>query len=398
MSTILVIDDDKGYGAFLDRYLAVLGFDPFVVATGDAGLEFTKTVHPDLILLDWCLKKGFRAEETLRLLKSQPGTQGIPVVVISGIKESAEDEMRARRAGAAQFITKNEIADSAKEQEIFTRRLQSLILGQRLAVRKPRAGGMKKPALPRVVGRVLLIDDDQDMRDMVGLFLREQGYTVLSAETGALGLSKAREESPDLVILDLGLPDMDGLEVCAQLKSWPRTRPIPILILTARSSRQAQLLAVEYSADHYLTKPLPDLNEFHNWVSAMLRRKSHLAPAKGVLRVGDALVIDTNAHTVNAQDRIIKDLPATLFSLLCEFARRPGEVLNRDYLLLKVWNNSALPHHVSTAVNRLKKRVGKPLEDWLVSVPNDGYRLTPGAGHKAPRRHHAKPPTSSENA
>ena len=398
MSTILVIDDEKGYGSFLNRYLGVMGFNVFVVATGDEGLELTRTIHPDLILLDWCLKKGCRAEETLRLLKSQPGTQGVPVVVISGIKESAEDEMRARRAGAAQFITKNEISDSAKEWVNFKRRLDALILDHCLSTGKPRAAAMKKPALPRAIGRILLVDDDQDMRDMVSLFLRDKGYTVLAAETGALGLSKAREESPYLIVLDLGLPDMDGLEVCAQLKAWPRTRPIPVLILTARSSRQAQLLAVEYSADHYLTKPLPDLDQFHTWVSALLRRKSHLVEAKGVLRVGDALVIDTNAHTVNAQDRVITDLPVTLFSLLCEFARRPGEILSRDFLLLKVWNNSVLPHHVSTAVARLKKRVGKPLENWLVCVPNDGYRLMPDAGRKAVRRHHAKPRGHSENA
>ncbi|MEK7382865.1 MAG: response regulator [Elusimicrobiota bacterium] len=398
MSTILVIDDDKGYGPFLNDYLGVMGFSACVVATGDAGLEFTKTVRPDLILLDWCLKKGFSAEETLRLFKSQPGTQGVPVVVISGIRVSAEDEMGARRAGAAQFITKNEITDSPKALAVFKRRLEALILDQSLSAGKPRAAAMKKPALARAIGRILLVDDDQDMRDMVSLFLREKGYTVLTAETGALGLSKAREESPDLVVLDLGLPDMDGLEVCAQLKAWPRTRPIPVLILTARSSRQAQLLAVEYSADHYLSKPLPDLDQFHNWVSALLRRKSHLVEPKGVLRVGDALVIDITAHTVNVQDRCIDDLPATLFQLLCEFARRPGEILSRDYLLLKVWNNSVLPHHVTTAVNRLKKRVGKPLEDWLVCVPDGGYRLIPDAGRKAERPRHAEPPASSENA
>ncbi|MDX6769057.1 MAG: response regulator [Elusimicrobiota bacterium] len=394
MATILVIDDEGGYGAFLERYLSVLGFSAFVVKKGDQGLEFSKTVRPDLILLDWCLKEGFTAEETLRLFRSQPATQDVPVVVISGNKEEPEDEARARQAGACQFISKNEISDSVKDQTVFKRRLDALILG-RVASPPRNRRSIKKVALPRPVGRVLLVDDDPEIRNMIALFLRDKGYSVLQADTASLGLSRAQAEAPDLIVLDLGLPDMDGLEVCSRLKTSSKTRPIPVLILTARVSRQSQLLAVEYMADHFLPKPLPDLEEFHGWVTALMRRRSHAADDRELLRVGDRLVVDVAAHTVTADERQIDDLPAILFQLLCELARRPGEVLSRDYLLMKIWHNSVRPHQVVTAVNRLKKRIGSPLVDWLQAVPGDGYRLIPTGVPLRPVR--VEPPTPSEN-
>lgn len=379
MPTILVIDDDKGYGNFLEDYLSALGLDAYLMPSGKLGLEFSKRVRPNLILLDWVLKGSLSGEETLRSFKSQPQTKDVPVIVISGIRESAEDEMRARRAGAALFMTKGEISDDIKDRNVFQRHLQALLLGHELAPLKPRAAAMKKlPATMRDAGRVLVIDDDADVRDMLSTVLHDKGYTVITADKGASGLIKAQQEHPDLVILDLSLPDIDGLEVCSQLKAYPKTRALPILLLTARASTQAKILAVEYGADHYFTKPIPDLDEFHNWVAAFLRRKSHFDDTS-VIRVGDHLVIDTLAHTLTVKDRVVKNVPATLFRLLCEFARRPGEVLERDYLVHSVWNNRVQGHNVDTSVGRLKGYIGPVAKDWFMCVAKKGFRMLPVA-------------------
>lgn len=379
MSTILIIDDDKDYRPFLDTYLTKLGFIVFCADSGEQGLEFSKNIRPDLILLDLCLKKGFSGEETLRLFKSRPATKEIPVVVISGLKETAEDEQRVRRAGASMFFTKNEISYTIKNKRVFQRRLQALILDKQFEAGRSRQADVKRRRLApflRTAGRILLIDDDPDLRDMISLVLHDKGYTIAAVDKGAAGLTKARQEFPDLIILDLTLPDMDGLEVCSQLKTSPRTRAIPVLILTGRASTQAQFLAVEYGADHFFTKPLPDLEEFHKWIAAFLRRKSN-AVAPAVIRVGDQLVIDTEAHTLNIEDRVITNMSSTLFRLLCEFARKPGEILSRDFLVHRVWNGRVREHNVTTNVGRLKEVLGKIADGWFICVPDRGYRMLP---------------------
>jgi DNA-binding response OmpR family regulator len=380
MPTLLVIDDDKEYRRFLEEYLTRLGFIAFGVDSGDQGLEFSKNIHPDLILLDWCLKKGFSGEETLRLIKTRPATKDVPVIVISGIKESAEDEQSARRAGASLFFSKNEISDTIPNRKVFQRRLQALILGKLPDTGLSRQAVKSKRLAPvlRTAGRILTIDDDPEIRDMISFVLRDKGYTISTADKGAQGLAKAQQESPDLIILDLTMPDMDGLEVLTQLKTSPRTRPIPVLILTGRASTQAQLLAAEYGADHFFTKPILDLEEFHNWIAAFLRRRSTTNPVDPtVIRVGDQLVIDTEAHTLNIEDRVITKISNISFRLICEFARKPGEILSYDYLVHRVWDGRVREHNVNTAVSRLKAVLGKIADDWFVCVPGVGFRMLP---------------------
>lgn len=379
MPTLLVIDDDKEYRLFLESYLTRLGFNVFGVNGGDQGLEFSKNIRPDLILLDWCLKKGFSGEETLRLFKSRLATKEVPVVVISGIKETAEDEQRARRAGASLFFTKNEISDTIRDKDVFKRRLQALILDKQFQAGRSRQATVKSKRLApvlRTAGRILLVDDDPVIRDMLPFALRDKGYTITTADRGAAGLTQAQQESPDLIILDLTLPDMDGLEVLTQLKTSPHTRAIPVLVLTGRVSTQAQLLAVEYGADHFFTKPNLDLEEFHNLIAAFLRRR-HNAVAPAVIRVGDQLVIDTKARTLNIGDRVMTKISKISFRLLCEFARKPGEILSYDYLVHRVWNDRVREHNVNTAVSRLKDVLGKIADDWFICVPGIGFRMLP---------------------
>jgi DNA-binding response OmpR family regulator len=177
---------------------------------------------------------------------------------------------------------------------------------------------------------------------------------------------------------------MDGLEVLSQLKASPRTRAIPVLILSGRVSTQAQLLAAEYGADHFLTKPILDHEEFHNWIAAFLRRKSTTnAVAPTVIRVGDQLVVDTEAHTLNIEDRVITKISNISFRLMCEFARKPGEILSYDYLVHHVWNGRVREHNVNTAVSRLKIVLGEIADDWFSCVPSVGFRMLPVSPERA---------------
>lgn len=377
MATILVIDDDEEYRQFLEGYLPLLGFERLSAECGEDGLRLSHSARPDLILLDWCLKKGLSGEKTLRLIKSSPATQDIPVVVISGLRDTPEDDMRARRAGAAQFMVKWEISDSVKDKTVLLRRFRSLILEHGVEAARKRAGAVRAHRTNHSGGRILLVDDDPDIREMLSVALRDKGYTVLTADTGAQGLLRARQDSPDLVVLDLGLPDMDGLALSSQLKAWHETRVTPILVLTGQSSHEMQFLAAEHSADHYLTKPIEDMDEFQDWVSALLRRQEHLPVSKDVLRVGDILIIDASAHTVRVGERLITRMPTTLFRLLCELMRRQGQLLPREYLLLRIWNGASRARNVDTAITRLKQYLGNPVKDWILCVPNVGYRLVP---------------------
>lgn len=228
-------------------------------------------------------------------------------------------------------------------------------------------------------GRILLIEDDVKFQAMMADFLQSKGHVISVAENGIGGVLKIRQEHPDLVILDLGLPDMDGLEVCAQIKTDPKTRSIPVLVLTGRTSTQSQLLALEYNADHYLAKPIESLDEFYMWVMALLRRQELHAGPEEIIRVGNFLIIDTASHTVTIADKIIEDMPPILFKLLCQFAMRPGKVLNRVYLVDRVWNNSVKDHEVDIAMKRLKKRLGPKCEDLFECVRGVGFRLVPSA-------------------
>ncbi|MDE2143295.1 MAG: response regulator [Elusimicrobia bacterium] len=140
MPTILVIDDDKNYyDLFLERHLTLLGFIVFGVRNSEQGLEFSKNIRPDLILLGWRIKNGFSGEESLRSFKSLTAMKNIPVVVMSEIKGRLEVELRARRAGAAQFITRNEIVDADEDKQVLARRLQSLILDKQRVSSSARA-------------------------------------------------------------------------------------------------------------------------------------------------------------------------------------------------------------------------------------------------------------------
>ena len=216
------------------------------------------------------------------------------------------------------------------------------------------------------------MEGDANVRTMLTEFLTLRGHAVHSAEKGAPGAELAAKLKPSLVILDVQLPDMDGLSVCRLLKADRRTRAIPILILTSQATTENRLKAVEYAADHFLAKPILDLEEFHTWVRALLRRGADAAPER--LTIGGALVLDAEESTAAVAGATPRPLPPKLFALLCELVRRPGETVSREYLITKVWNNAVRDREVDVAVRRLRVALGAA-ESIVSSVPGRGYRL-----------------------
>lgn len=220
---------------------------------------------------------------------------------------------------------------------------------------------------------VVVIEDDPAQRTMMLEFLALKGCDAHGAETGPEGVALALKLRPHLVILDLQLPGLDGFGVCRLLKADRRTQAVPILILTANATPENHLSAVQFAADHFLAKPVVDLEEFHRWVRALLARAPVVAPGRVV--AGGVLVLDPDAHTAAVVGSAPVALPPKLFAILSELARRPGDILDRAYFIDRVWHNAVRDREVDVAVSRLRALLGARAGSALVSVPGRGYRL-----------------------
>jgi DNA-binding response OmpR family regulator len=224
---------------------------------------------------------------------------------------------------------------------------------------------------------VLVVDDDPTVSDVVRRYLERDGFVVESAADGAATLAAAAARPPDLVVLDLGLPGVDGLEVCRQLRSHG---PVPIVMLTARGSETDRILGLELGADDYVTKPFSP-RELVLRVQSVLRRAASPAvqvPA-GVLTDG-GLVVNTAAHEVTIDGRRIA-LTTREYDLLVFFLRHPGEAFERTVLLERVWGwTYADATTVTVHVRRLREKVevDPALPARIVTVWGVGYRYEAG--------------------
>jgi DNA-binding response OmpR family regulator len=220
---------------------------------------------------------------------------------------------------------------------------------------------------------VLVVDDDPTVSDVVRRYLERDGFVVESTADGAATLAAAAARPPDLVVLDLGLPGLDGLEVCRQLRSHG---PVPIVMLTARGSETDRILGLELGADDYVTKPFSP-RELVLRVQSVLRRAASTAVPipTGVLTDG-GLVVDTAAHEVTIDGRRIA-LTTREYDLLVFFLRHPGEAFERTVLLELVWGwTYADATTVTVHVRRLREKVevDPALPARIVTVWGVGYR------------------------
>jgi len=221
--------------------------------------------------------------------------------------------------------------------------------------------------------KILVVDDEPEAVELVEFNLKQAGYDVATAADGAEALKKARALLPSLVLLDVMLPEMDGLEVCKMLRRDPATASIPIIMLTAKAAEIDRVLGLELGADDYQLKPFSP-RELVLRVKNLLARGRGKAEEAESLTFGD-LLIDVPRHLVSWRGKKV-DLTATEFKLLTILAQRRGRVQSRDHLLRDVWEYNTLvdTRTVDTHMRRLREKLG-PASKFLDTVRGVGYRF-----------------------
>ena len=221
--------------------------------------------------------------------------------------------------------------------------------------------------------KILVVDDEPEAVELVEFNLKQAGYEVISAADGAEALTKSRAKKPNLIVLDLMLPEMSGLEVCKTLRRDPATAGIPIIMLTARAAEIDRVLGLELGADDYITKPFSP-RELVLRVKKILSCGPVAAEVPDTLRFGE-LLIDVPRHVTSVRGRPVA-LTATEFKLLTLLAQRRGRVQSREQLLRDVWeyNNLVDTRTVDTHMRRLREKLGAAAKH-LDTVRGVGYRF-----------------------
>lgn len=220
--------------------------------------------------------------------------------------------------------------------------------------------------------RILIIEDESEIRNILRINLISHGYKITEAETGKIGLSKALEFHPHLIILDLGLPDMSGLEVLKELRKWTY---VPIIILTVQDNEEKKVELLDAGADDYLTKPF-GLKELLARVRVGLR--SHgLIEATPLFLSGD-LEIDLSKHLV-LKNKVEVKLTKTEFEVLARLVREHGKVVPQNELLKQIWGITGLDqgHYIRIYINQLRKKIEDNPSNprHILTEPGVGYKL-----------------------
>ncbi len=225
----------------------------------------------------------------------------------------------------------------------------------------------------RMKPKILVVEDEPDAAELVEFNLKAAGFDVVTAADGATALDRTRTHAPDLILLDLMLPEVDGLEVCKILRRSPATSGIPIIMLTAKAAEFDRVLGLELGADDYITKPFSP-RELVLRVKNLLRRRQAATDKAEYLQIGE-LVIDVPRHHAAVGGRAV-DLTATEFKLLTVLAQRRGRVQSREQLLRDVWEYDSLidTRTVDTHMRRLREKLGRAAR-LLETVRGVGYRL-----------------------
>lgn len=203
---------------------------------------------------------------------------------------------------------------------------------------------------------ILVVDDEADIVELLSYNLKKEGFTIDSALNGETALGKIRKGKYDLVVLDLMLPGIQGIELCRILRNDPKTEALPIIMLTAKGEEVDRIVGLEMGADDYITKPFSP-RELLARIKAVLRRSLEKIPAEKILKVGD-LEIDTERYMVSIKGKPVK-LSATEFKLLLFLAERKGKVFSRNQLLDAIWSDEAFvePRTVDVHIRRLRAQI-----------------------------------------
>jgi phosphate regulon transcriptional regulator PhoB len=224
--------------------------------------------------------------------------------------------------------------------------------------------------------RILVVDDEQDILQLVTYNLKKEGYLVEEAHTGDAALRMVRERPYQLILLDLMLPGLSGMELCRIFKNHPGTAHIPIIMLTARSAEMDKVMGLETGADDYMTKPF-SVRELVARVKSVLRRVEGSMTGRKVLRAG-GIEVDLERHRVKAGEQVV-DLSPTEFRLLRFLMERKGKVFSRDQILDAVWKGESFVESrtVDVHIRRLRAELDKAdVGSAVETVRGVGYRFS----------------------
>ena len=223
--------------------------------------------------------------------------------------------------------------------------------------------------------KILIVEDERDIADLLRYNLQKAGFKTDYVRNGADALQRAIEKTPDLILLDLMLPEVDGMIVCRLLKNDPRTKNIPIVMVTAKTEEKDRVAGLELGADDYIIKPFSP-REVVLRVSAVLRRIQLGKQSESTKQIQThGVTIDLDKHQVLTQSGPI-DLTATEFKLITLFARSPGRVFTRDILMDVIWGQDyyGIDRTVDTHVSRLRRKLGQ-FGKHIETVHGVGYRF-----------------------
>lgn len=220
--------------------------------------------------------------------------------------------------------------------------------------------------------KILLVDDEPDILEIVGYNLSAEGYQVVTAENGLQAVKKATKEKPQLIILDVMMPEMDGIEACEQIRKNPDLNDTIITFLTARGEDYSQVAGFDAGADDYITKPIKP-KVLVSKVKALLRRLKNVDDKKDdIIRINN-LIINRDEYKIvlKGQEKI---LPRKEFELLSLLASKPGKVFKRDEILDKVWGNEVVVggRTIDVHIRKLREKIG---DDSFKTVKGVGYKF-----------------------
>ena len=220
--------------------------------------------------------------------------------------------------------------------------------------------------------KVLVVDDEEPILELLKYNLEKNGYEVKTAQDGARAVDIARKFIPDLVLLDIMMPKMDGVETCRLLRDLPELQKMFVVFLTARSEEYSEVAAFDIGADDYITKPIKP-RALMSRISALFRRDSKKSSPSNIVTIGD-LTIDRTSYTISVKGKEI-NLPKKEFELLYFLAQNPNKVFSREDLLQNIWGSDVyvLARTVDVHIRKVREKIG---EDYITTVKGVGYKFT----------------------